>query len=376
MIAGRSRSLFAFVARAVATAGLFGTAAGRRARTRMQVAMLLCVTWLAGAVPSAIASPSGTSQAEPHSELQSEPHIAMVLWRGETEVEQGFRAALADYGIHARIEVHDVARDLQRLPAIIEQLRADPPDVVYTWGTGVTLGVAGRWDDEQTPLGAIPVVFTMVASPYKTGIAAPHEAPPRPWVTGVSHLAPLAAQINAMRSYLPVSRVGVVFNPLEANSVSNVEELHAHGRRMQFEVLEAPVPAGADAAPDPAAIPALVAGLAERGAQVLYIGPDNFVGNHRDALTSAGMAHGVPAFTATELELRDGEAMFGLVSRYETVGRFTAAKVRDILVNGKRPDEIPVETLERFAYLIRLGVARQLGLYPPLPLLRYAEVIE
>lgn len=372
MIAGCGLSLCVFMARVVATVGLSGTAVGRRARMRMPLAMLLCAMWLAGAVPSAIASPSGTSQAE----RQVQPHIAMVLWRGETEVEQGFRAALADYGIDARIEVHDVARDLQRLPAIIERLRADPPDVVYTWGTGVTLGVAGRWDDEQTPLGGIPVVFTMVASPYKTGIAAPHEAPPRPWVTGVSHLAPLAAQINAMRSYLPVSRVGVVFNPLEANSVSNVEELHAHGRRMQFEVLEAPVPAGADGAPDPAAIPELVAGLTARGAQVLYIGPDNFVGNYREALTAAGMAHGVPAFTATELELRDGGAMFGLVSRYETVGRFTAAKVRDILVSGKRPDEIPVETLERFAYLIRLGVARQLGLYPPLPLLRYAEVIE
>ena len=364
-MAGSRQSLHGWVGWRGVRAQVRENVRGRRGAARMLLGMLmLSLTWLALAAPPVLASPAVT------------PRIAMVLWRGETEVEQGFRAALADYGIEARIEVHDIARDLQRLPAIIEQLRADPPDVVYTWGTGVTLGLVGRWDDAQAPLGEIPVVFTMVAAPFKTGIAAPPDAPPRPWVTGVSHIAPLVAQINAMRSYMPVDRIGVVFNPQEANSVSNVEDLRAHGGRMRFEVLEAPVPPGGDGAPDPMAIPDLVAGLAARGAQVLYIGPDNFVGNYRDTLTAAGMAHGMPAFTGTELELRDGEAMFGLVSRYETVGRFTAAKVRDIVVNGKRPDEIPVETLERFAYLIRFEVARQLGLYPPLPLLRYAEVIE
>jgi putative ABC transport system substrate-binding protein len=58
------------------------------------------------------------------------------------------------------------------------------------------------------------------------------------------------------------------------------------------------------------------------------------------------------------------------------VGRLTAAKAQAILLERRSPAEIPVETLERFTYLIRLPVAQRLRLYPPLPLLRYAEIIE
>lgn len=310
--------------------------------------------------------------------LAAPPRIAMVLWRGETEVERGFRSHLAERKADVRIEVHDLDRDLARLPEVMAGLRAHPPDLVYTWGTGVTLGVAGPWNarDPDRYLQGVPILFTMVAGPQETGIAPPPAAPPRRWVTGVSHIAPLAAQIRAMRSYLPLSKLGIVFNPLEANSRSNVAALRREAQAQDFTLLEAPVPVGRDGQPDAAAIPRLVRDLARRGAQLLYIGPDNFIGSHRDVLTAAGIANGLPCFTATELEVRDGEAMFGLVSRYDMVGRLTAAKALAILLERRPPAEIPVETLERFTYLIRLPVAQRLKLYPPLPLLRYAEIIE
>ena len=68
--------------------------------------------------------------------------------------------------------------------------------------------------------------------------------------------------------------------------------------------------------------------------------------------------------------------MLGLVSRYELVGRLAASKVEDILINGVSPADIPIETLDRFSYLIRLSSARRLALYPPLSLLDYAEIIK
>lgn len=329
--------------------------------------------WMAlAAMCAVLAVPAAVARAA------DDPRIAMVLWRGETQVEQGFREALAEYGLSARIEVYDLDRDLARLPEVMAQLRRQPPDLIYTWGTGVTLGVVGRWDaaEPQRYLRTVPTVFTMVAAPYETGVLPPDPSTPRGNLTGVSHIAPLAAQINAIRSYLPLQRLGIVFNPGEANSASNVAALRRQADMQDFDLLEAPIPMGADGQPSAEALPALVADLVARGAQVLYIGPDSFVGAHRDTLTGAGIAHGVPTFTATELEIRDGEAMFGLVSRYEQVGRLAALKARAILVEGKPASAVPVETLARFAYLIRLPVAIRLGRYPPLLLLRYAEVIE
>lgn len=303
--------------------------------------------------------------------------LMMILWRGETPVERGFRQQLAELGIDADYAVHDVARDLGRLPAILAEARRTRPDLVYTWGTGITLETVGRWQaaDPSRHLVDIPVVFTMVSAPLWTGLQPPPHMPPRPNVTGVSHIAPLPAQINAMRAYLPLERLGIVYNAAEANSVANVQELRATAERMAFELLESPIPAGGDGQPDAAAIPLLVEDLARRGAQVLYIGPDNFIGTHRDLLTEAGIHAGIPCFTATELEIREGNAMIGLVSRYEAVGRLAAVKAKRILVDGDAPSAVPIETLKRLSYMIRLPVALKLKLYPPLQLLDYAEVI-
>ncbi|MDX9861718.1 MAG: ABC transporter substrate-binding protein [Rhodospirillales bacterium] len=303
--------------------------------------------------------------------------IMMILWRGETPVERGFREHLAARGVTVEFLVRDLARDIGRLPAVLAEAERLRPDLVYTWGTGITLGTVGRWNapDRTAYITDLPVVFAMVSAPRQTGIEPPPGAPPRPNVTGVSHIAPLPAQINAIRAYLPLSRLGIVYNAGEPNSVANVEDLRALAPKMGFSLLEAPVPPDANGAPDPASLPGLVSRLAKQGAQILYIGPDTFIGNHRDELTAAGVAHGIPCFTATELEIRESDAMIGLVSPYEAVGRLAAEKARMILVEGKPPSALPIETLEHFSYIIRLPVALRLRLYPPLPLLDYAEVI-
>jgi len=305
------------------------------------------------------------------------PRIMMILWRGETEVERGFRDQLERNGVDAEIIVRNLDRDMDRLPGFLDEARQTQPDLVYTWGTGITMGTVGPWNevDPARNLTKLPVVYVMVSAPLRTGIQPPPFADTRPNVTGVSHIAPLASQIGAIQAYLPLERLGIVYNPEETNSTANVEELRVLSGSMGFTLLEAPVPKDADGKPDPAAIPGLVRKLAEQKAQVLYIGPDNFIGTYRDALTTAGIANGIPCFSATELEVRQGEAMFGLVSPYVAVGRLAAEKATRILVDRTPPSAIPMETLERFSYLIRLPVALRLKLYPPLQIIDFAEII-
>ncbi len=292
-------------------------------------------------------------------------------------MEEGFRDQLARNGVDAEIDVRNLDRDLKRLPAVLAEAKKTRPDLVYTWGTGITSGTVGRWDDVDPArhLTELPVVYVMVSAPFLTGIQPPPFATTRPNVTGVSHIAPLKSQIGAIQAYLPLKRLGIVYNPAEANSVANVESLRALSEKMDFSLLEAPVPEDAGGEPNPTAIPGLVSELAERGAQVLYIGPDNFIGTYRDVLTEAGIANGLPCFSATELEVRQGEAMFGLVSPYTAVGRLAAQKATRILVDKEPPSAIPMETLERFSYIIRLPVALRLKLYPPLQIIDFAEII-
>ena len=68
-------------------------------------------------------------------------------------------------------------------------------------------------------------------------------------------------------------------------------------------------------------------------------------------------------------------ALTGLISRYHSIGQFTAYKAEQILVHKVPPAKIPVETLTRFSLQVRMDVAEALKLPPPLPMFNYAELI-
>jgi putative tryptophan/tyrosine transport system substrate-binding protein len=329
----------------------------------------------AAAIALALLGPSGALAGS--GTVEDPFKIFMILYRGETEVEDGFKAYLEDRGIHADLIVRNVDGKMDLLPGFIAEAKAVQPDLVYTWGTGVTLGTVSEFDevDPARHVTDIPVVFTMVSSPDGARVV-PNRASSGRNVTGVSHIVPLETQIRAMRAYRPMTRLAVLYNPNEENSVVNVRELKELGQRMGFTVIDQPVPLDASGQPDPSTLPKLIADVAAREPQFLYIGPDTFIGVYRDLITAEAMALHLPTFTATELEIRHSNAMIGLVSPYFNVGRFTAFKAEQILVDGVEPAAIPIETLSRFSYLVKMPVVHEVGLYPPMTVLDYAEIIE
>lgn len=303
--------------------------------------------------------------------------IFMILYRGETEVEEGFRAYLADRGIHADLIVRSVERDRDLVPQFVAEAKEIQPDLVYTWGTTVTLGVLGAYDeiDPEHHITDIPVVFTMVSSPDGARIVPSLDSSDRN-VTGVSHVVPLDTQIRAMRAYRPLTRLALLYNPDEEASVINLRELKQLGEELDFTVVEQPVPLDPNGEADPSTLPRLIAEAAAREPQFLYIGPDTFIGIYRDLITNEAMKLKLPTFTGTELEIRHSNAMVGLVSGYFNVGRFTGFKAEQILLDGMDPAELPIGTLSRFTYLIKMPVVREVEIYPPMAVLDYAEIID
>jgi len=303
--------------------------------------------------------------------------IYMLLWRGPTEVETGFKDYLAENNIPVEFTVRSLERERSRIPGFVAEIRRLKPDLVYTWGTPATLGVVGPYDavDPARHITDIPVLFTMVSSPDGARVV-PDFSSSRRNVTGVTHIVPLPTQIKAIQSYVTLRKLGSIYNPLEENSVAITGRLIDLGRKMGFRVVDLPVPLGADGKPDPGALPALVDKAAKAKVDMLYIGPDTFIGVHRRRYTQLALDAGLPTFAAAELSIRSADALMGLVSRYYNVGRLTAFKAQQILAEGRRPADMPIETLKRFSLIIRMKVARRLGIYPPVGLLNYAEVIE
>jgi putative tryptophan/tyrosine transport system substrate-binding protein len=302
--------------------------------------------------------------------------IYAITFRGMTDVEKGFEEYFASRKIPVQITWRDLNRDATRMPAFIDEIRASRPDVIYTWGTSVTLGVLGPYDavDPAKHITDIPVVFTLVASPTLAKII-PENGGTRKGVTGVIHVAPVAAQIQAMAAYRPFQKLGVLYTPTERNSVVVLDEIRKLGRERNFDTISRTFRLDAQRKVTAEGAAELVRELKEAGSQWLYLPPDSFLGTlAQDVVIPTAMEVGLPTFASTE-QLMQAGALSGLVSRYHSVGQFTAHKVEQILVAKVAPEAVPIETLKRFSYQIRMSVAEKLKLPPPLPMFNYAEIL-
>ena len=300
----------------------------------------------------------------------------MITFRGETDVDKGFRAYLADAGLDVRFTVRDVQQDVSRVPAILQEAKALAPDLIYVWGTPVTLAVVGPYDaaDAQHYVHDIPVVFALVAAPVQSRIVRSLEAPGRN-VTGAVHVVPPEVQLRVMQNYRPFRKLGVLYNSAEPNSRAIVAEARAFCERQGGKLVERTFRSTAQGQPLSDGVEELVAQIHAEGAEWLYLLPDTFLGTLFDRIAPVALKLGLPSFGAAELAVRSGGALLGLVSRYYSVGQLAGARAVDILVGGKPAGALPVETLKRFSLLVNMRVAHSLRLYPPIDMLNYAEII-
>ncbi|MEO5671731.1 MAG: ABC transporter substrate-binding protein [Ramlibacter sp.] len=306
------------------------------------------------------------------------PTIAMVLPRDEQDIEAGFRSYIKTHNLPAAIEVVRFSGREEDGPVLIARVRKLAPDLIYSWGTGTTLALAGKHDAPRPEdfIRDIPIVFTEVTDPVGSKLLRRLDGPGRN-VTGVSHVAPLRAQLSAMRGYRPFLRVGYIVNPKEHNTLLVLQAMRELAPEMKFEVIDETLSLDATGSPDPAGLPAVIRRLAQRRVDFLYIGPSTFLAfTHRDLVTQAALDARLPTFCATESVVRKAKCMFGLFSSGTSVGRFAGHKAVQILVDKKPVSEIPAETLKRFSLLINMPVVHALQQYPPLTLLNVAEVIE
>jgi len=303
--------------------------------------------------------------------------IYAITYRGMTDVEKGFQDYFAARRIPVQITFRDLNRDNSRMPGFLEEIKRTKPDLVYTWGTSVTLQVVGTYDqvDPAVNITDIPVVFTLVAGPVGAKIVRDLKNPGRN-VTGVYHVAPIEAQIRAMASYRPFKSLGILYTPTEQNSVVAVEEVREVSKRLGFSVVARPLKLDTNKKVTSEGAPEMVRDLKLRdNVEWLYLPPDSYLGTQaQKVIIPAAMSVGLPAFASTE-QLMETGALTGLVSRYHSIGQFTAYKAEQILVNKVPAAKIPVETLTRFALQVRMDIAEQLKLPPPLPMFNYAELL-
>lgn len=301
--------------------------------------------------------------------------VFLVLHRTGAEADQGFKDYLLGAGLEVEFTIRDTQGDASRLPAIVQEIRQQRPDLIYTQSTFVTQGIVGRLGevDPARHITDIPVVFSMVSDPIGTGLTSTLEGSGRN-LTGAIHVVSLPVQLKAMQSFIPLKRLGLAYNPSELPQRIMYEKLSQLTTQAGIELVAAH-PLGVDGKPDAARLPAMMQELATQKPDLVYLPPVNFFAPHSKGLMSEALRLGLPTFCATEVQLEAGGLM-GLVAPFYNVGGLAGYKAVQILRERRAPGEIPIETLSRFSFEVNMPTAHALGVYPPMHILRYARMRE
>ena len=304
--------------------------------------------------------------------------VFVITWRGCEDACQGFQDYLTEQKVDAEFIVRDADRKKERLPGYLAEARAANVNLILTWGTSVTRGVAGTLSNLDDPAfdHEIPIVFTIVADPVGAGIVESLERTGRSNVTGTYNRVPEAVNIETIRAYRPdFKRLGLLYNADEQNAVLKRDEIAALAGEMGFELVDLELARGPDGKPRVEDIAPKLAEMKAAGVDFLYLGSSSFLRANGDVLTASAVENGIPVLSPYEQIVRDSQALISVAPRYYEVGRLAGQQAETILVDGATAGELSVLRMTNFAVVINMDVAGKLKLFPPLDLLQIAETV-
>ncbi len=222
----------------------------------------------------------------------------------------------------------------------------------------------------------IPVVFTLVADPLGAKIIKSYDSTGRANVTGTYNRVPEAVDLKAMRLVVPnLRKLGLLYDRHERNSMLKLAEMQKQAPTLGYELLALQLGPDENAAPDPARIAPLVAELAAKGADFIYVGSTSFLRVNADALTAAAIEHRLPVLSPYESMVRESHALLSIAAREEDVGRLGVRQALAILAGGKKPGDLPVAFMQDFAYVVNMKTARAIDRFPPVSIMQIAETV-
>jgi putative ABC transport system substrate-binding protein len=292
-----------------------------------------------------------------------------VLLPGEAwyEIIEGLRVGLRQLGLEEGkqivLEIRDTKADLKAAAEEARNLEQQKVDLIYTTRTSVTIAARRVTTD-------IPIVFCAGSDPVVLGLVESF-AKPGGRLTGVYEPGTdlTAKRLEILKEIVPKLRRILAFydprNPVASLSAKLAQEEVARLRGIQLVERHF------------ASVEELQAGIrAIRAGEVdaFFQLSDSMVNNQAQLIIDMARVKRLPTmFLDQSAVIKGGLASYN-VSHHEA-GRLSAKYVQRILT-GVKPQELPVEGIDKIALVINLKTAKEIGLtIPPNVLYRADKVI-
>lgn len=297
---------------------------------------------------AALALSMGVSFGSVAAEQKSVAVTAIVEHPALDAVRDGVKDALEKAGYESgknlKWQYQSAQGNTGTAAQIARKFIGDRPDVIVAIATpSAQAVVAGS--------RSVPLVFSAVTDPVEAQLVPTWDASGTN-VTGVSDLLELDKQMELVKRIVPnAKRVGMVYNPGEANSVVVVRRLKELLPGMGLELVEAAAPRSVD-------VGSAARSLAGK-VDVIYTNTDNNVVSAYESLVKVGMDTKTPLVASDTDSVKRG-AIAALGIDYRDLGEQTGRMVVRIL-KGEKPGDIKPETSSNLSLWVNTTAAERQG---------------
>lgn len=287
---------------------------------------------------------------------RSMPHIGLLQHASTLLLDEGTRGAIDSLAENGFIEGKTIVidkfnahGDISVGNSIAKQMVNARYDLLLTMSTLSLQAVANANRGTSTVH-----VFGLVADPVVAGVGVSRTNPldhPRNLV-GIGSFLPVQDAFHIARDmFSPLKKVGVAWNPAEANSRAFVEVARATCKQWGIELLEANVE-------NSNAVLEAEDSLVSRGAEALWIGGDVTVSVAAESVIGVGKRAHIPVFSITPGKPERG-TLFDYGADFYQIGKQTGDLAARIL-RGADPTQIPITNQVPINFVVNTTATRGL----------------
>lgn len=276
------------------------------------------------------------------------------------DVRRGFEDELKSLGVEADITYKNSQGDTGVAGVIAQKFVSDKSDLIF--GIATVSAQAAKQSTDK-----IPVLFSAVTDPVNSQLVKTMDKVGGN-VTGTTDATPMEKQLELFKKINPeIKRIGIIYNTSESNSEIQVANAKEIGAKLGLEIRAVGVNNINDI---PQAVNSLVSKV-----DGFYTITDNIVASAINLISMAANERGLVTVGAEEAHVKGGILLTDGLSYYE-LGRQTGRMAKKILVDGKKPEDMPVETLANTTKVVNEKTMKKLKLNKELPVFEGAEFIE
>ena len=276
------------------------------------------------------------------------------------DVRKGFEDELKSLGVNADITYKNSQGDTGVAGVIAQKFVSDKSDLIF--GIATVSAQAAKQSTDN-----IPVLFCAVTDPVNSQLVKTMDKVGGN-VTGTTDATPMEKQLGLFQKINPkIKKVGIIYNTSESNSEIQVANAKEIGAKLGLEIRAVGVNNINDI---PQAVNSMISKV-----DGFYTITDNIVASAINLISMAANERGMVTVGAEEAHVKGGILLTDGLSYYE-LGRQTGRMAKEILVDGKKPEDMPVETLANTTKVVNEKTMKNLKLNKELPVFEGAEFIE